>query len=432
MSAPGTGRRRAEWVAILAVAALARFVFAGAVVGFDTPPKADEADYHAIAVNLLEGDGFASFEGTPTARRPPGYPMFLAATYAIAGESPRAGRVVQAILGVAVVFLTGLLARRHFGETVSLVAAALAALNPFLIFMSGYLLTENLYIVLLLAALLCARDPRTLAASLPRAAATGVLLALATLARPTGLPMFEWVLAALLAWAGVSWRARLVRGAFATAAFALVVLPWYARNASVVGGWVLTTHGGVTFLQGNNEKVSSVPQWRGGAAPLEVLPRFDEMTELDEFTRDRLAFELGRDYLRAHTGDVPRLVFWKLVRFWRVHSDMGLSGVKSGWWWSKDSTLGRLAAEVDVGFAYAVVVVPLFVLGAVATFRRWRELSLFLGTIVVHTAVAMVFYGSLRSRIPIEPVMCVLAASALAAIARRAGSRAGRGAAATR
>jgi 4-amino-4-deoxy-L-arabinose transferase-like glycosyltransferase len=425
VSEAAAGRRRAAWVAILAVAALARLVFAGAVVGWDTPPKADEADYHAIAVNLLEGDGFVSFEETPTARRPPGYPVFLAAIYAVTGESARAGRVAQVILGVVVVALTGLLARRAFGGTVALFAAALSALNPFLAFISGYLLTENLYMVLLLAALLVARDPRTLAASHRRAVATGALLALATLARPTGLPMFEWVLGALLVWSGVSWRTRLSRGALAAAAFALVVLPWYARNASVVGGWVLTTHGGVTFLQGNNEKVASVPQWRGGAAPLEVLPRFDEMAGLDELARDRLAWDLGRDYLRTHANEVPGVVFWKLVRFWRLHSDMGLSGVKSGWWWSKDSTLGRVAADFDVGFAYAVVVVPLFVLGVVATFRRWRELSLPLGVVVVHTAVAMVFYGSLRSRIPIEPVMCMLAAAALAAIAGRVGRRMG-------
>ncbi len=411
------GRRRAAWAAILGVAALARLVFAGAVVGFDAPPKADEADYHAIAVNLLEGDGFVSVEGTPTARRPPGYPVFLAAVYALAGESPRVGRIAQLMLGAAVVLLTGLLARRYFGDTVALVAGVLTACNPFLTFISGYLLTENLYMVLVLTALLVARDARYIAASPGRAAATGVLLALATLSRPTGLPMFEWVLAALLLLSRAPWRVRAARGVLAAAAFALVVLPWYARNASVVGGWVLTTHGGVTFLQGNNEKVASVREWRGGAAPLEVLPRVEEMASLDELARDRLAWELGCQYLRTHPGEVPRVVFWKLVRFWRFTSDMGLSGVKSGWWWSKDSTLGRVAANVDLGFAYAAVVIPLFVWGTIATVRRWRELSLVLGVVVVHTAVAAVFYGSLRSRIPIEPVMCMLAAMALASIA---------------
>jgi 4-amino-4-deoxy-L-arabinose transferase-like glycosyltransferase len=419
LSVANVSRRRAAWAALLVIAAVCRFVFAGAVVGFDATPKADEGDYHAIAVNLTEGDGFVSFEGTPTARRPPAYPVFLAALYTVTGESPRAGRVAQVWLGVAVVVLTGLFACRVFGNNVSLVAAALAALNPFLIFISGYLLTENLYLVALLGALCIAPTAQALGGSVRRGVAVGALLGLATLARPTGLPMFEWMLAALLLFAGVAWRERAVRATVAAAVFALVVLPWYARNASVVGGWVLTTHGGVTFLQGNNDKVATIPQWRGGAAPLEALPNFSDMAKLDELSRDRLAWGLGRDYLRTHASDVPRLVLWKMVRFWRLKSDMGLSGIRSGWWWSKDSALGRFAADVDLGFVYAVVVIPLFVAGIFVTWRRRRELVLVYGVVVVHTAVAALFYGSLRSRIPVEPVICTLAAVVIVALARR-------------
>ncbi len=421
----GRVSRGTAWAAILVAAALARLVFAGAVVGFDAPLKGDETDYHAIAVNLLQGEGFASVEGHATARRPPAYPVLLAGVYAIAGESPRAGRIVQALLGVAVVALTGWLARRFFDPPVALLSAALAAVNPFLVFISGYLLTENLYLVCLLGALLVVRDPRALASS-RRVLAAGVLLGLATLSRPTGLPMFEWILVAAVILAGLPWRVRAARALVMTVAFALVVLPWLARNASVVGGWVLTTHGGITFLQGNNEKVASVPQWRGGAAPLEVLPRIDELTVMDELSRDRLAWDLGRDYLRTHPGQVPGLVGWKMARYWRLKSDMGLSGIRSGWWFDKESTLGRVAASVDVGFVYAVAVIPLFVAGLVITRRRWRELSLWYGVLVVHTALAAVFYGSLRSRIPIEPVMCVLAAVAvLVAVRRLRGVRAG-------
>lgn len=411
--------RGTAWAVILVAAATARLLFAGAVVGFDAPLKGDEADYHAIAVHVLHGEGFASEDGVATARRPPAYPVLLAGVYALAGESPRAGRIVQALLGVAVVALTGFVARHFFGATVALIASTLAALNPFLIFISGYLLTENLYLLCLLAALSIARDPSGWTLSRARAVLAGILLGVATLARPTGLPMFEWMIATVLLLAVSPWRIRITRAALAAAAFALIILPWYARNASVVGGWVLTTHGGITFLQGNNERVANEPGWRGGAAPLEVLPRIDELSRMDELARDRLAWDLGRDYLRSHPGDVPGLVFWKMVRYWRLKSDMGLSGIRSGWWFNKDSALGRVAANVDVGFVYAVIVIPLFVLGLVITRRRWRELSLVYGVLVVHTAVAAAFYGSLRSRVPIEPAMCMFAASAAYVLARR-------------
>jgi 4-amino-4-deoxy-L-arabinose transferase-like glycosyltransferase len=407
------------WLAILLTAMLARFVFAGWVVGFDAAPKGDEIDYHAIAAHLSDGRGFVSVEEVPTARRPPAYPALLAALYTIKGPSPTAGRIAQVVLGVLVVALTGLLARRLFDPTTARIAGLLAALNPFLVFISGYLLTENLYLIWILGALAVAPAPHALAsASWRRTLAAAAMLGLATLSRPTGLPMFEWVVVAFVLLGVLPWRRRIVRAFVLAFAFALVVTPWCARNARVVGGWVLTTHGGITFYQGNNEKVANVPQWRGGAAPLEVLPRMGELSSMPELARDRLAWSLGREYLTTHESEVPRVVAWKLVRFWRLKSDMGLSGIRSGWWWKQDSALGRLAAEIDVGLVYAVVVLPLFVAGLVLTRRRWREMVFLYGVISVHTAVAAVFFGSLRARIPVEPVMCVFAAAAAVALVR--------------
>jgi len=415
--ARGTAARRA-FFAILFAAALLRVVFAGWVVGFATEPKGDEADYHGIATRLALGQGFVEPDGGPTARRPPMYPSLLAALYAATDPDPVAGRVVQVILGVVVVALTAAVARRLFGPGVALAAAGFAALNPFLAFISGYLLTENLYMVLVLGALWIAPDPRGLLSEPRRALAPAALLGAAALTRPTGLPVFEWTLAAALLLATVPWRVRAVRVLAMAAAFAMIMLPWLARNAAVMGGWTLTTHGGITFYQGNNEKVAQTPSWRGGVAPLEALPRYDELMVLDDVARDRMAWHLGLAYLREHPRDVPELVTWKLVRFWRLRSDMGLSGIRSGWWWSRDSALGRLAADFDIGFVYALPTMTLFVAGLWLTRRRWRELALLYGIVVVHTAVAVVFFGSLRTRLPVEPVMCIFAGAALVWAAR--------------
>jgi uncharacterized membrane protein YhaH (DUF805 family) len=128
---------------------------------------------------------------------------------------------------------------------------------------------------------------------------------------------------------------------------------------------------------------------------------------------------MGREYLRANPGDIPTLVAWKLARFWRLKSDMGLSGIRSGWWFSNQSALGRIAASLDVGMVYAVVALSLFVAGLIVTWRRWRDLLFAYGMILVHTAVAVVFFGSLRTRIPVEPVICVFAGAALAWLASR-------------
>jgi hypothetical protein len=81
--------------------------------------------------------------------------------------------------------------------------------------------------------------------------------------------------------------------------------------------------------------------------------------------------------------------------------------------------LGRLASEIDVGLAYAVVVIPAFLLGLIVTARDWRKMLGLYAMIGVHLAAALVFYGSLRARSPIEPVLAIFAACGLAWLAVR-------------
>jgi len=97
---------------------------------------------------------------------------------------------------------------------------------------------------------------------------------------------------------------------------------------------------------------------------------------------------------------------------------MGLSGIRSGWWFNNQSRLGKVAAQLDAGMIYAIVAMPLFVVGLWMTRRRWRELMFGYGIVIVHTAIAVCFFGSLRTRIPVEPMICVFAAAALVTLRR--------------
>jgi 4-amino-4-deoxy-L-arabinose transferase-like glycosyltransferase len=404
-------RKHTITLAIIIVAAgLFRLTFSTLVVGWDTAVRGDEVDYHAIAISLSEGDGYR-IDGYETCRRPPLYPYVLALHYKVFGASPTTGRILQIILGMLLVYLVYRVARRYFDGTVGLIAAGIVAMNPFLIMMSGYLLTENVYIILMLTSLLIAPTPAHLNGPLPKVLAASAVLAAATLARPTGLPVALWILAAGLVFGAGSPYIRTRNGVLAAALFVVLLLPWSMRNYQVVGGWVgLTTHGGITFYQGNNQKVVDVLHYRGGVAPLAGLPHAREIAGMGELERERFTRAKGMEFLRDNKRLVPKLLWWKFARFWRLNSDVGLSGVKSGWWWNKDTFLGKLASSFDVGFVYAVVVFPLFLAGVVLTRFRWRELMFLYGIAVAHTAVALVFFGSIRGRIPVEPVVAIFAA----------------------
>jgi 4-amino-4-deoxy-L-arabinose transferase-like glycosyltransferase len=406
-------------VAIIVLSGLLRLAFSTFVVGWRADVRGDEVDYHGIAASLAAGDGF-EIDGRPTCRRPPGFPFLLGMVYKTTGPHPNAGRVLNILLGVLVVYLVSRVTRLYFGWRPALIAAGIAALNPFLILISSYLLTENLYVVLVLAAFAAVPTPARFAGSVGATVLASVLLGAATLTRPTGLPLGVWMLAAAVLLAKTPWSVRLRNGLVAGVVFVLIVLPWNIRNQHVVGGWVgLTTHGGITFYQGNNQKVVDVPHYRGGVTPLDGLPHADEMAGMGELERDRFAWAKGKEFLRRNRGRVLEIAWWKFARFWRLRSDVGLSGVKSGWWWDKDSFLGRVASNFDAGFLYAIVAFPLFIAGLVLTRARWRDLTFLYGVVVAHTAVALVFFGSIRGRIPVEWVIAVFAAVTVDRLLRR-------------
>ncbi len=406
------GSRTAIGLLLLVAAGFAaRLVFCGMVVGLDRTPAGDEVDYHYVAVNLSEGQGYRLENGELTARRPPLYPLLLAVLYRVFGASVTLARLFQVLLGTVLIALVFFATRRFFNPGAAWLAAALTAVNPYLVFISAYLLTENLYAILLLAGVLVVARPPLPAGSLRRAAFAGLVLGLATLCRPTAWMAALWVAGFGVILGDGSLKGRFARGMVLVSFVLLMLVPWAVRNHAVFDRWeFFTLHGGITFYQGNNSAVLEYPQYHGGVAPLEMLPGWDEIKSMSEAERDVTARAMGRAFLRENKARVPLLAWRKFVRFWRFRSDVGLSGIKSGWWFSKDSRLGKLASAFDAGLLYSVVVIPLFVVGLFANLRNRRRILCLVGLVVVHTFVALVFFGSLRMRIPIEPVIVMFAA----------------------
>lgn len=401
-----------RWLVLLVVAALAfRVAFCALVVGWDRAPVGDETDYYELASNLAGGNGY-TIGGHSVASRPPLYPVLLSMLYRVTGPNVVLGRIVQVLLGGCVVLLVYRVARRYFSPPVAWIGAALTACNPFLIFVSGYLLTENLYTILILLLLLTISHMKHW--SWTRLVAAGVLLGLGTYARPTMILLVPWLVFFFLLTTDVGWKRWLLRGAVLGTLVVVTLLPWAARNHTEFGKWMFfTSHGGITFYQGNNQRVLDTPQYYGGVAPLYALPGGDELGALGVLEQDDAAWAAGKAFLRENKGKVPLLMARKFARFWRFKSDVGMSGIKSGWWWSQDSFVGKLASSLDAGFAYAVLVIPLFVLGLVVTYRNHRRLVVLYGVVVSHTLTALVFHGSLRMRVPIEPVIAIFAAAAV-------------------
>ncbi|MCU0249243.1 MAG: glycosyltransferase family 39 protein [Vicinamibacterales bacterium] len=246
---------RAVWLAV-AVGIAARLAFS---LGYwvDKPLTHDEHEYLRLARNVAEGRGFVHLQpdGTPAPGehfgRAPVYPVFLAAVIRVTGGPPEAGvpllraiRIVQAVLGGALVWLVAWLAGQAAGPGAARAGGWLAAVYPPLVWTPAFVWSETLFSVLALA---CAA---VLALERRRGGlyvAAGALAGLAVLTRPAML-LFLPLAAIWLAWRR-EWRGV----ALLSLACALVIMPWTIRNAREYGRVVLVaSEGGITFWTGNH------------------------------------------------------------------------------------------------------------------------------------------------------------------------------------
>src|SRR5882757_5073473 len=141
----GEGLRRVPkplW-AILGVALLLRVAWV-LWVQRDPTTFGDPFIYINAARGIAEGDGYhVLFWKIPTAFHPIGYPGWLAGIVWVAKavglerHEPLLITLTQAALGTASVALVWAIARRLFNDRVAIVAAALTACFPNLIFYSG-------------------------------------------------------------------------------------------------------------------------------------------------------------------------------------------------------------------------------------------------------------------------------------------------------
>ena len=213
-------------------------------------PVTDTGDgpfYIELAWNWLKNGvyGFA-VHGQLTAvdMRVPGYPAFLAAVFAVAGQSPRAVMLAQVVVDLATCFVIALTAARLAPENsrrrVALAGLWLAALCPFTANYTAVVLTEALVIFLTALAILVLMQTAVGGEHVARAVAflanpwllAGIVVGFGTLVRPeTPLVLFAAGLVLVVKW----WRSadwmKLVRaGLLMGLGLLMPLVPWAARN----------------------------------------------------------------------------------------------------------------------------------------------------------------------------------------------------------
>src|SRR6476620_484919 len=206
----------------------------------------DSLGYEQIARNVLEQHVYTHVTEapyTPTYVRLPGYPLFLAAIYAVFGHTNNtAVRIVQALLDTGTCVLVAWLAwlwqpdeRRK--TLTAIVALALAAINPFTTIYAATILTEVPATFLIVAACIAttfAFREEKFERELRWWAVAGLLTGIDVLFRPeVGLvtaAIGVVVLVKILRRQSRRLSKTMVAGAALSIAFLLVLAPWTIRN----------------------------------------------------------------------------------------------------------------------------------------------------------------------------------------------------------
>ena len=356
--------------------------------------------------------------------RAPLYPWFLGVLLKSTGGSLLAARLVQALLGTLSVLLVALVAKRAFDARTALVAALLAATYWVTIYFEGEFLLPVLEILLDLAAILLAlrMDERRTAWS---AVWAGLAFGLATIVRPNVLLFVPF----LALWIGLRARADPRAGDLAASAttsrpvprvllpllflagLAVPIAPITAYNRVVGKDWVLvSSQGGVNFWIGNHPGADGssaiVPgtraDWWGGYRDAIRLAEIEE-------GRSLAPSEVSRHYSRKAWSwifEAPREAALLELRKLRLFfTDWELPNNTSERFFAM--RYGPVLRFLPYGFG---LLAPLGLLGFALAARSWRRLFPVWAFLPVYTASVVAFFVCARYRVPVIPVLAILAA----------------------
>ncbi len=393
----------------------------------------DSQRYLSLAAGIAEQGRYTD----PTGQDfiwPAGYPAFIALASGWSAPNPVAVAFVQLVLTGTIAILVVALGDRLGNRGMALAGGWLYALLPTAALWALTVMSETLFTVILLLACLA------WLVSIRRAhpwlgGAAGLTLGLAAFVRPIGLGLVPlWVLLTILAlWRQAGWRRALTVGAATIVGAAMVVLPWSLRNLATHGVFAFSGVGERTFFNFNIAQVKAEAEGttRDLAASeigstgsdlrdtLEVITQYPGAFAAEQakgLTRTLIGLEAGSwvrlfglpEGLQAGLGVTSAL----------LDGDAGLAL----------SRLQRVLADPRTGPIIGIAVVAeamtaaLYVLAAVflASGRPRGDWGVLL---LVLTALVLVIIpgaaGQARFRVPVEPLLAVLAAAGWRVLVQR-------------
>lgn len=381
--------------ALVTVLVLAAAVRIGWIAYANVNPldgRFDDSVFYFTSANSLARDfSLRDNFGRLTAHWPPGYPLTLAAVFRTVGTRLVAAKALNVALSLATVALTYVLGARAFSVRAGLLAALFLALSPGYTYFATLVLTEVLFTFgfLLVTALLLWWTVGPARADWRRLLVLGVATGCLTLVRAEAvfLPVAFALLWKLLL---PHWRPALRYGAIFGAGFVLALTPWTVRNA-------MRFHAFLPLRDGSEGAISNG-----------LDRRYPHRSDRFSAPAPPLSETFG--YMERHPWELVPLQLAKLQYLYRDDSD--------GIYWLEHTRplltpqeARRWSLLADWYF-YAIGIAALA--GAALHLRSGHRQRIALGYVVISwTAIEIITWPETRYHLPVTPLICMFAASAI-------------------
>ena len=431
-----------SWIVVLLVYLGLKLTLAFLI--FQQPSNAflpDSYGYEDLAVNLVQRGSF-DVPGEPAVGviRTPGYPVFVAVIYALAGRVPGWVILVQLILDALTALLVWQIGKQIVSDAVGLLAAFLyaASLNAF--GGSLYLLSDTLFTFVLVCALFFLsrywRNPRDRWLVI-----IGALLGLATLVRPIGLYLaMIWIVFLALGQRKSIERRGYQGILLMILVFSGLVTPWMLRNYALTGRFMLSGTEAMNLYccfapaaLAEDERISLDEARQRVDAPFRYNLNKVEPGELFRAAdyAAQIVLQHPNGYAKAYLKGVLATLFEPTYKQWLQL--LGVNYSASGFLsklsildfrgaitsLSENTSAGFLLAIPLLNGVYTIGVYFLAISGTYIVFKHSRTdnvsaLGLICVITILYLVVAPGTGGGLRFRMPAEPLLALLAAVGLA------------------
>lgn len=375
--------------------------------------EGDAAGYWDLAHRLVQGEPYQIYTPPRQVLRMPGFPLLLAASLQLFGESLFAARLVLATVGALGCLGVYQLGVRLCGPRVGLIAGGLAAVSPIFVGFSAIELTETAFAVSLVFGLVPLsrggiQATRSVDSTLPQPVSLLAAVLTGTMAGLwAGVGCYmrpSWLLfpPCLVLWLWLLKRDR-VRAVVAVCTVVVMVaslVPWGIRNQRVTGHFVLTTLWmGPSLYDGWNPKNST------GDSDMAFFDEENLLSQMSEYDMDREYRRRAWEFAFDHPDQVAALAWKKTLRYWNPFPN------------AEQFKKFRTLQFVSLAW-YLVLFLPALV-GAWQLRRSLGVLAITAGPILYFAALHLVFVSSVRYRLPGEYPLLVLSAVGIESLVQR-------------